>query len=56
MALGNQLINDKLMKQFNREVNAAKKQIKEIESLIKSVSVYTPKTRPRTAKKKTTKK
>lgn len=47
----NMKINDKLMKQFNREINLAKK---EINSLLKSVRSLRP--RSTVQKKKTTKK
>jgi hypothetical protein len=49
MTLKNQIINDKLMKQLNKEIKTAKK---ELDFIMKSIKSMTIKTRSRTAKKK----
>jgi len=49
MTLKNQLINDKLMKQLNKEIKSAKK---ELDSIMKSIKLMTPKTRSKTTNKK----
>ena len=53
MTLKNQFINEKLIKQFNKEIKSVKK---ELDSIMKSITSITPKTRPRTVKKKSAKK
>ena len=53
MTLKNQFINEKLMKQFNKEIKSVKR---ELDFIMKSLNSMTPKTRPRTAKKKSAKK